>query len=220
MNLTSMRTCVWAVAPRIFSCFLPILVRGISLRPLERKKEPDVWAESRGACWNLTSQAALNASDSPGRRGGGTSASIHGLCARLDTHLSKTWYLLKPRWVSSDTGEWSEGEYALCHQTVGWYLMATFHIDQEQISSTLRSWQSAFSFFFLFFIFFLFFCFLTALFSLLACSFPCFPFPDASLCVLLNFSIEMIRNWILGTCKWSFSGSERAREAPSNKSLF
>lgn len=106
--------------------------------------------KSGGARWNPTTQTPLNASDSPGRRGRNTCTSIHGLRARLDTHLSKTWCLFKPRWISRDTGEWSKGEYALCHQTIGWYLMATFRIDQEQISSTLRSWESAF-FSFLFF---------------------------------------------------------------------
>lgn len=30
---------------------------------------------------------------------------IHLLCAKLDSHLSLTWYLFKPQWVSIDTKE-------------------------------------------------------------------------------------------------------------------
>lgn len=126
-------------------------------------KERRAWWVGRekveGGHWNPTTQTSLNGSDRPGpgeEMWKLTSTSTHNLCARLDIHLSRTWYLFKPQWVSIDTREWSKGEYALCHQTVGLYLMVTFHIDQEQISSALRSWQSAF---FLFKVFF----------SLLAC---------------------------------------------------
>lgn len=114
-------------------------------------KETRAWCLGRekveGGHWNLTTQTSLDGTDSPGPGEEGwklTSTSIHGLCARLDIHLWKTWYLFKPQWISIDTGEWSKGEYALCHRTVSLYLMVTFHIDREQISSALRSWQSAF----------------------------------------------------------------------------
>lgn len=155
-------------------------------------KERRAWCLDRekveGGRWNLTTHTSLNGSAGPGpgeEEWKPTSTSINGLCARLDINFSKTWYLFKPQWASIDTGEWSKGEYALCHRTVGLYLM----VDWEQISSALRSWQSAsFS--------------QGILFS--PCMSPLFlpllSFPDASLCVLFFSSVAVIRSWILGTC--------------------
>lgn len=140
--------------------------------------------------WNLTTQTSLNGSDSPepGEEGWKlTTTSIRGLCARLDTHLSKTWYLFKPQWVSIDTREWSKGEYALCHQTVGLYLMGTFHMIRSRFHQHLDHGSLPF--------------FLKIFFSLLACLL-CFcyhlPFPGASLCVLfICWSDQELNTWYL-----------------------
>ena len=120
---------------------------GVPAFPKERR----AWCISRekaeGVHWNLTAQTSLNGTDSPGPGEEGwklISTSIHGLCARLGIHLSKIWYLFEPQLVSTDTREQSKGEYALSHWAGSLYLMVTFDIDQEQISSALRSWQSAF----------------------------------------------------------------------------
>lgn len=168
-------------------------------------KERRAWWVGRekveGGHWNPATQTSLNGSDRPGpgeERWKLTSTSTHSLCARLEINLSRTWYLFKPQWVSIDTREWSKGEYVLCHQTVGLYLMVTFHIDQEQISSALRSWQSAF---FLLKVFF-------SLLACLLCTCHHLPFPDASLCVLfICWSDQDLNTWyLLMKLLWQWEG--------------
>lgn len=174
----------------ISSCFLFILVRGRHSFLKERRD----WCLGRekveGGHWNLTTQTSLKGSDSPGPGEEGwklTSTSIAGLCARLDIHLSKTWYLFKPHWVSIDTGEWSKGEYALCHRACTLWsrsvsIRSRFHqhLDHDSLPFFLKVFFS--------------------LLACLLCSCYSLPFPDASLCVLFILSVEVIRSWILGTC--------------------